>query len=157
LISNIGGRFANFLLCWISHSINSLLPKSGFVKLFNLFFCFEKFTSLSFTIYFYLQMYFWAGYTTSYVGMYPKKQGGILVLAGLGPCCQTVGTLLRTPWQQSWQKNLAKTELGEFTWIKKYTQLFFIERIWQSQKFDKPLPIKITWNGWKILASHFLY
>ncbi len=59
-------------------------------------------------------MYFWAGYTTSYVGMYPKKQSGILVLAGLAPCGQTVGSFLRTPWQQSWQEKFGKKWAG---WI----------------------------------------
>jgi hypothetical protein len=36
------------------------------------------------------------------------------------------------------EKNSAKSDFGEFTFMKKYTQLFFIERIWQSHKFDKP-------------------
>jgi hypothetical protein len=31
-------------------------------------------------------------------GPFPRKEGGIEVLAGLAPSSQTVGSLLRTPW-----------------------------------------------------------
>ncbi len=33
----------------------------------------------------------------SCVGVFPRKEGRIQVLAGLAPCSQTVGSLLRTP------------------------------------------------------------
>ncbi len=32
------------------------------------------------------------------MGVFPGKEGGIQVLAGLAPCSQTVGSLLRTHW-----------------------------------------------------------
>jgi hypothetical protein len=36
------------------------------------------------------------------------KEGGIQVLAGLAPSGQTAGSLLRTPWLASGQKNSVK-------------------------------------------------
>jgi hypothetical protein len=36
------------------------------------------------------------------------------------------------------EKNSAKFFFGEFTFMKKYAQLLFIEHIRQSLKFDKP-------------------
>jgi hypothetical protein len=63
--------------------------------------------------------------------MFPVKQGGIQVLAGLTLFIQTVGSLLRKPWpekpaRQIWQKN----KFGEFTLMEKYFQLILVKCIW---------------------------
>ncbi len=42
------------------------------------------------------------GMLQDYMGMFPKKEGGIHSLPGLAPSNQTVGSLLRTPGWQSW-------------------------------------------------------
>jgi hypothetical protein len=69
----------------------------------------------------------------------PLKESGIQVLAGLAPSNQTAGSLLRTSRAgKASNKNSAKSEFGEFTLIEKYAQLLLIERIRQSQIFDKP-------------------
>ncbi len=43
--------------------------------------------------------------------VFPEKEGGIQVLAGLAPYNQTVGSLLRTP---DWPENCDKKSFGDF-------------------------------------------
>ncbi len=69
--------------------------------------------------------------------LFPGKEGEIQVLAGLAPSGQTVGSLLRTPAGKASQNFSAKCHFREFTSMEKYTRLFLIKRILQSQKFDK--------------------
>ncbi len=66
-------------------------------------------------------------------------RGGIQVLAGPAPSNKTAGSSLRTPLAgKASNKNSAKSGFGEFTLMEKYAQLLLIERIRQSQIFDKP-------------------
>jgi hypothetical protein len=65
------------------------------------------------------------GVPCSCAGTFPSKEGGMQVLAGLAPSSQTTVYLLTT----AWLKKLAKSDLGEFTSMEKYTQLLLIERI----------------------------
>ncbi len=60
------------------------------------------------------------------------------MLAGLAPSSQTVGSLLKTPGQQSSpEKKWNKSEFGKFTSMEKYAQPLLIERSRQSQNFKK--------------------
>jgi hypothetical protein len=59
------------------------------------------------------------------MGMFPGKEGGIQVLAGVAPSSQTVGSYLRTSLAgKSIQKNSTKREYSEFTSMEKCTQTF---------------------------------
>jgi hypothetical protein len=53
-------------------------------------------------IFIYFQTYILGvGILHSCMGTFPRKEGGIQVLAGLAQCIQTVGSFLRTPGWQS--------------------------------------------------------
>jgi len=51
---------------------------------------------------------FGVGMPCRYAGMFQEREGGIQVLAGLAPSSQRVGSLLRTPGQQSWTEKFGK-------------------------------------------------
>jgi hypothetical protein len=74
----------------------------------------------------------------SRVGAFPRREGGIQVLAGLALSSQTVMIHFETPRAgKAGRKNSAKSGLREFTLTVKYTQLLLIKRIRQSKKFNK--------------------
>jgi hypothetical protein len=65
---------------------------------------------------------------------FPRKEGGIKVLACLALSNLTVAFLLRTSWvAKPARKNSAKDEFDEFTSMEKYTQPVLRECIWQSK------------------------
>jgi hypothetical protein len=73
---------------WFSNfpSLNNLFGKSYFFGiLFN-------------HLDFYILGNIYVGTKPGYMGTFPRKEGGIKVLAGLVPSSQTAGSLFRTPW-----------------------------------------------------------
>jgi hypothetical protein len=80
-------------------------------------------------------MYFICGYATQLCGLIPKKESEIQLLAASS---QTLGYLSSIPWPAKLPEKFSKkVSLANSLQGKKYDQLFFIERIWQSLKFDK--------------------
>jgi hypothetical protein len=70
-----------------------IVAKSEFVKHFKL----KKSNFRNWLIFQYLQMYFWGvGTMHGCASAFPRKEGGIQVLAGLAPSSQIVRSLLRT-------------------------------------------------------------
>jgi hypothetical protein len=94
-----------------------------------LIFVFHKIgISPKFAIFILANVHFWGegeGMPHSCMGDFPRKEGGIQVLAGIAPNSQTIRYLFRTPGQQSKpEKNQQKLiSANSFQW-KKIDQLF---------------------------------
>jgi hypothetical protein len=72
-------------------------------------------------------------------GTFLRKEGGIQVLGDLATSSQNSRFLFENLLTHKVGKiNLTKSEFNEFTSMEKCTQLLLIERIRQTQKFDKP-------------------
>jgi hypothetical protein len=78
------------------------------------------------------------GTLDSCVGMFPRTEGGIKVLAGLAPSSQTVGSLLRTPWLAKSARNIwQKCESSEITPMGKIPSTSFDRMNLAFSFFDK--------------------
>ncbi len=136
---NIGGRFVDFLTSPNFTFDKLTLVNSEFVKLFLWFFFYEKVISSNFAKLLYLRIYFWGrGMPHGCVGMFPGKEGGIQVLAGLAPSYKTVGSLLWTPHLASptvkiWRKRkLMNTLQWKNTKMKIHWLHSAKSKIWQT-------------------------
>ncbi len=134
--------FKNLWKCQILHLMNFLFPNVSLTNSFS----YSKIVILRiFSNIYTCKCILRVGMPCSFAGTFTSKEGGMHVLAGQAPSSQTTVYLLTT----AWLKQLAKSVLGEFTSMEKYTQLLLIERIRWSQKFAKPfyllcsLPIRI--------------
>ncbi len=71
------------------------------------------------------------------MGAFPRKEGGIQVLAGLLHLAKLLDPYREPPGRQSRPEKSAKCELSEFTSMENYSQPLLTERLRQSHKFDE--------------------
>ncbi len=105
------------------------VTKSEFVKHFLCFYM-KKVISLNFAIFIFANVLLGVSTNCSCVGAFPRREGGIQVLAGPALYSQTIGIHIENSLagKAGW-KNSAKSGLREFTLMEKYTQLLLIKRI----------------------------
>ncbi len=102
--------------------------------------------SLNFANFLYLKCIFGGAYGAWLRRHFPQKGGWDASVSRSYSIQPNIRILIENAMTvKAGQNFFAKSESSKFTSVKKYTQLLFIKRTWQSQKFDKPFLVLITY------------